>query len=626
MRPGGALRKPLLAVAASLSTLAIAIPGLAEIAGPDVSSWQHPSGASLDWRAVRAAGHPFAFVKATEDTSYTNPYFAADWAAVHASGMDRGAYHFAQPASPALGQANYFAAVVGSVQSAGDLPPVLDLEVTGGLSPPDLVTWTHTFLSRVQALTGRTPMIYFSPNFWINAMGDSHEFTNYPLWIARWTSASDPFPLPGGWTTWTFWQYTDAASIPGISGAVDRSRFNGDFAALTALALGPPQPPSGTYVPLTPTRILDTRVKYSGPPAPIGAFQAVDVPVGGTGGVPADATSVVLNVTVTNPNSAGNLALSPSGTARTGTSSLNYVAGETIANLVEVELGAGGQVNIYSHGASTDVILDVEGYVKTGSGPDGLFHELSPARIADTRTGLGGSGHLGPASSFDLQVTGSLAQGGGASGVPTTGVAAVVLNLTATNPTRSSYLTAYPTTSGGVLPATSTLNFPSDESLANRVIALVGPTGKVTIYNMAGTTDVVVDVSGWFSDASGATSGGSRYHAISATRLMDTRGGAPLYQGSTNPLQIGGAQGLPGGANAPLAVVLNVTPTNTSDYGFLTVFSSDRSLPGTSDIDWAPGQTNPNMVVAALGANGQIMLYNHAGTTDVVVDAVGWYG
>lgn len=219
------------------------MPALADITGPDVSSWQHPNGASIDWSMVRAASHPFAFVKATEDTTYTNPYFASDWAAIHAASMDRGAYHFARPASSAFNQANYFAAVVGDTHEKGDLPPVLDLEDSGGLSPANLVTWTHTFLSRVQALLGRTPMIYASPNFWINAMGNSTQFTAYPLWIARWTTATTPDPLPGGWSTWTFWRYTDAGSVPGISGNVDVSRFNGDITSLTALA-GPPQPPT----------------------------------------------------------------------------------------------------------------------------------------------------------------------------------------------------------------------------------------------------------------------------------------------------------------------------------------------------------------------------------------------
>jgi lysozyme len=238
-----------------LSTLAIAEPALAVIVGPDVSNWQHPNGTSINWFTVKAAGHSFAFVKATEGTSYTNPYFLADWNGILAAGMDRGAYHFAQPnATPnsAIDQANYFISVTNNTREPGDLPPTLDLEVTNGLSPPDLVAWTHSFLSRVQILTGRTPIIYASPSFWTTSMGNSTEFTNYPLWIAQWTGAATPsFPLPGGWTSWTFWQYTNQGSLPGVFGSVDKSRYCCDFNSLSALAFGsttteaPPPPPSG---------------------------------------------------------------------------------------------------------------------------------------------------------------------------------------------------------------------------------------------------------------------------------------------------------------------------------------------------------------------------------------------
>jgi GH25 family lysozyme M1 (1,4-beta-N-acetylmuramidase) len=104
-----------------LSTLMIGVPALAAFIGPDVSNWQHPSGASINWTLVKAAGHSFAFVKATEDTTYTNSYFAADWKAIQAAGMDRGAYHFAQPSSSpnsAVNQANHFISVVGQAQLA----------------------------------------------------------------------------------------------------------------------------------------------------------------------------------------------------------------------------------------------------------------------------------------------------------------------------------------------------------------------------------------------------------------------------------------------------------------------------------------------------------------------------
>ena len=158
-----AARRLIAALVLALSASSGADAALAAITGPDVSNWQHPNGASINWNLVKAAGHSFAFVKATEGTGYTNPNFAGDWSAILAAGMDRGPYHFARPELPAADQANYFISVTGNTREPGT-SPVLDLEQTGGLAPPQLVQWTQTFLSTVQSLTGRTPMIYVSPN------------------------------------------------------------------------------------------------------------------------------------------------------------------------------------------------------------------------------------------------------------------------------------------------------------------------------------------------------------------------------------------------------------------------------------------------------------------------------
>ncbi|MDP9324961.1 MAG: hypothetical protein M3O87_00300, partial [Candidatus Dormibacteraeota bacterium] len=215
----------------------VAFPALAEN-GPDVSSWQHPNGQGINWSSVHTDGHSFAIVKATESTSYTNPYFAGDWSAIKANAMYRGAYHFARPAdSSGAAQANYFLSVVGNTSEGGDLPPALDLEVSDGLSPSALVAWTQSFVQTIEAGTGRKPLIYSYPSFWRNQMGNSTAFTSYPLWLADWTGGSGPnYPLPGGWSQYTFWQYTSSASVPGISGNVDMSQYCCDSASLNGIA------------------------------------------------------------------------------------------------------------------------------------------------------------------------------------------------------------------------------------------------------------------------------------------------------------------------------------------------------------------------------------------------------
>jgi GH25 family lysozyme M1 (1,4-beta-N-acetylmuramidase) len=226
------------------ATAAATPDAVSTVTGPDVSSWQHPGGAAINWGQVAASGQSFAFVKATEGKAtasssfYTNPWFASDFAGALAAGLYRGAYDFARPALPlssAQAEAANYVSVAGSLSGTRDLPPVLDLEVTGGLSPADLTNWAATWLGTVRSLTGRVPMVYASPNFWSTSLGGSSALSGYRLWEADWTTASS-VPAMGGWGAggWTFWQFTDAASVPGISGGVDLSRFNGSLARLAA--------------------------------------------------------------------------------------------------------------------------------------------------------------------------------------------------------------------------------------------------------------------------------------------------------------------------------------------------------------------------------------------------------
>ena len=222
----------LVASVLALSTPAAAFAALPE--GVDTSHYQHSP--SLDWSAVRNSGVRFAFLKATEGSSYTDPWFAADWAATKKVGIYHGAYHFARPSvGSAATQAKYFVSRIGTQTSPGTLPPVLDLEATGGLSSGQLITWTQQWLTAVAQLTGRTPMIYVSPAFWKYNLANSTAFHDYPLWIANY-GVSQP-TVPGGWPTWTFWQGSSSGRVPGISGNVDTDVFNGSLSQLQKMAL-----------------------------------------------------------------------------------------------------------------------------------------------------------------------------------------------------------------------------------------------------------------------------------------------------------------------------------------------------------------------------------------------------
>jgi len=258
-------------------------------------------------------------------------------------------------------------------------------------------------------------------------------------------------------------------------------------------------------------------------------------------------------------------------------------------------------------------------------GTDGWYNPVLPARVLDTRDGTGGvpSAPLGAGQSLNLTVLGR-------QGVPATGVSAVVLNVTVTNPTASGYLTVFPT--GGTPPVVSNLNFVAGQAVPNRVIVKVGTGGQLSFYNYAGTADVVADVGGWFTDGTDPAATGSGFTGMTPVRVLDTRAGtggyfAPMGGSSTITATIAGVSGVPlmTATTPPVAVVLNVTVTNATAGSYLTLWPDGAARPLSSDLNFVAGQTVPNLVVVKLGANGNVDIFNFAGSSDVVVDVVGWY-
>lgn len=258
-------------------------------------------------------------------------------------------------------------------------------------------------------------------------------------------------------------------------------------------------------------------------------------------------------------------------------------------------------------------------YALTTSVP-GEFHGLTPARILDTRYGTGGfNGPVGRAATIAVPVAG---QGG----VPATGASAVVLNVTITEPTSETFLTVFP--SGTVRPLASNLNALANKTVPNLVVAKLGADGKVAVYNHDGTSHVIYDVMGWYSDASGPA--GARFSSLTPARIVDTRNGtggftAPVGVAGTISPTVVGVGGVP--AAGVSAVVLNVTVTQpTAGESFLTVFPTGATRPLTSNLNFSAGRSVPNLVIAKVGADGKVSVYNHAGTTDVILDVVGWFG
>jgi hypothetical protein len=382
---------------------------------------------------------------------------------------------------------------------------------------------------------------------------------------------------------------------------------------------------AGVYHALAPVRVADSRpgsgLSLAG--QTFGSGQSQSLPIANTHGVPADATAVVLNVTTTNSTSPSYVTVYPSGTPLPLTSNLNFDAGQTTANLVTVPVGASGAVSIFNYAGSTDVIADLEGYMEAGSGPSGLFKPAAPFRITDTRAGSGqanAGSALHGASTLTVKV-------GGVGTVPVAGAAAVVLNITAVDGDTGSYLTAYP--SDSTRPVASSVNFLPGQVVPNRVIVPLAKDGTISLYNLAGTVDAIVDVSGWFTDASNAQATGLRFTPVAPVRVVDTRPGAgqPLA-GQT--LQPQGAATSPVATTASLpaqaaAIAANVTTTGTTSASFLSVFPAGTATPASSDLNWAPGETTSNMLVTGVGGGSAVTLYNLLGQADVIVDICGFW-
>jgi hypothetical protein len=374
----------------------------------------------------------------------------------------------------------------------------------------------------------------------------------------------------------------------------------------------------GDYNPLTPARILDTRDGTGGQ----GLLQPnnpISIQVLGRGGVPSSGVgAVALNVTVDGATDSSFLSLYPGPGNPPPVSNLNFVPGQTIANLVIVNVALDGRVWIYNARGWVQAIIDVQGWFTDApsAGPAGQFHPMTPTRLLDTRTATGGHpGRQVAGEVMKLQVTGTAALG-----EPAAKVSSVIINLTASGPSHAAYLTAYPS---GAKPKASNLNVLPGAVQPNRVMVKLASDGSISIYLSDGDADVVVDLNGYFGTT--AAGPGSVYHGLAPARIYDSRapGQSMLSQGEKRPLRIDGMGGVPTGAGA---VVANVAVTDSNIGSYMTVYPSEADTPLASDLNWPTAATIPNLVVVRIGLNGNVHFYNAVGSTNFVVDVSGWFG
>jgi|688.fasta_scaffold66287_2 subtilisin family serine protease len=261
--------------------------------------------------------------------------------------------------------------------------------------------------------------------------------------------------------------------------------------------------------------------------------------------------------------------------------------------------------------------------IRTNSLTPSMMVPLEPARLVDTRTRANagstvdgvnlGRGPVGQGQTYDVQMSGR-------GGVGVTGaVAAVALNVTVVSPTASNFLTVYPT--GTSRPVASNINFVAGQTIPNMAIVKVGVGGKITVYNEQGSSDVVIDVVGWFPTD-------SEFTGVAPYRLLDTRTTQlPLTPGESREFTVTGQGPVPLAGTSPGVgtVALNVTVIGPTEANFVSVFPGDSSFGGTSNINFSKGQTIANMVITKVSANGKIRIFNNAGFTNIAVDVVGWF-
>jgi hypothetical protein len=365
---------------------------------------------------------------------------------------------------------------------------------------------------------------------------------------------------------------------------------------------------AGTYHAVAPERILDTRTGLGASKRILPARCSMAVTVAGAGGIPSSgARAVTLNVTVTEPTANGYVTVYPCGTDRPNASNINFVAGQSVANLVTVGVGTGGQVCFYAYGAA-HVLADVAGWY--GSAAGDRLAPVTPRRFIDTRQNgpARPAGRVGAGQVLTVKIA-------GVDPVPS-GARAVSVNLTSVDANGPGYLTAYPC--GLSRPDASNVNFTTGSIVANHVVVPLATDGTLCVFAYA-DSHVIVDVMGYY----GAATTGGMFRSLNPVRLVDTRNSAKLSAGQTMRVHVTGANGVPSSGAA--AVTVNVTAVDPDAPGYFSVFPCGGAVPAVSNLNYVKGANVPNYVTVGIGDGGDICLSTYAGA-HAIVDLAGWFG
>jgi hypothetical protein len=414
-----------------------------------------------------------------------------------------------------------------------------------------------------------------------------------------------------------------AGTLTAILTLLDSDGFQ---AVNTMLQVGTQFGKKGTYYPVGPERLLDTR--QSGK-HPIGAKGTLNLKVAGVLDIPATGVgAVVLNLTVTGGTSGSYMTVYPTGTGQPTASSINFTKGQTLANGLTVKVGQSDQVSIYNSAGSAQVIVDIVGYYASddsASEVGGAFQALTaPERLVDTRKD---GGALPGGYEFN-----TWADWGDSVNYH---IRAFAVNVTVTGAKKSGYLTLW--NGMNSIPTASTINYAAGTTLANSAIVPTEPCGEfgdpcgsgtapsITVYNgSAGSTQVIIDIIGFYDD-SNIAGGGLRFVPIAPTRIVDTRS----QLGAPGPIGTDGATINSGNVKdaKTWALSTNITAIKPTKATYLTVWEAAINIvePTASNLNVAAGQTIANGVTTGIGPDSTFNIANAAGSVDVLVDVNGLF-
>jgi RHS repeat-associated protein len=434
-----------------------------------------------------------------------------------------------------------------------------------------------------------------------------------------WTASSgsgDCANPPAGATTFSYDERGNRITETPGDGPETRYSWN-QTNLLTEVEVPTQSAREGLFTSLAPTRVADTRTPTQTGTCPTLSSECVQIPVDGSrtvqvtgqSGIPATGIDAVsLRVTAVDATGDGRMSVDPAGAPAAPTADVAYSDDGPTSATVLTAVSSTGAITLTVDGAATDVTVDIDGYYTTPGQPGGTYTPVAATRLIDTTdTGtqpacVGTCDRLVATDTLVAQITGQ-------AGTPSTGVAAVALNVTTIDPSASGALSVWASDDATSAPADPTVAFNDDPATTKLVIAEVSPGGRISVLNnaLSGSADVTIDVIGWFSDTFRAE--GSTFHPIADVSLIDTttntRSCSILQPNDELTLSVANLADVPDGI---VAVSLNVTTINGGSDDHLTVYEPATTAPNTPSVQFAPSAVRSNAVIAPVDDNGDVAL------------------